>query len=148
MRWIISAAFLVLAVLLAAGDLADAAPNGRRCKHKLQRKAWYVIRSSYNLETGADTAHFFRHRMSKHEKAAYIKAEKCLMKLPAKMGFVGTRTRFDELQAVHVMAGEKVHENVSLQQPFYFKEYQQSNPGPISSLPSLDDACPRAIIER
>ena len=51
--------------------------------------------------------------MSKREKADYIKAEKCLMKLPAKMGFAGTRTRFDELQAVHAMAGEIVHENVS-----------------------------------
>jgi hypothetical protein len=35
------------------------------------------------------------------------------MTLPAKMGFQGTRTRFDELQAVHAMAGEQIHVNVS-----------------------------------
>ena len=31
------------------------------------------------------------------------------MSLPAKFGFNGTRTRFDELQATHVMQAEEVH---------------------------------------
>ena len=31
------------------------------------------------------------------------------MSLPAKFGYNGTRTRFDELQATHVMQAEEVH---------------------------------------
>ncbi|KAF2187156.1 Di-copper centre-containing protein, partial [Zopfia rhizophila CBS 207.26] len=42
-------------------------------------------------------------------KLAYIEAEKCLMKLPAKLGLEGVRTRFDELQQVHVLQTEMVH---------------------------------------
>jgi len=56
----------------------------------LQRKAWQAL--------------------TKREKLAYLDATKCLMKLPATYGFPGTRTRFDELQAVHIMQAEWTHE--------------------------------------
>lgn len=54
----------------------------------------------------------YRQALSKREKLAYLDAEKCLMKLPAKYGLPGTRTRFDELQAVHAMQTEWTHEVV------------------------------------
>lgn len=53
-----------------------------------------------------------RHNLTKPEKLSYLDAEKCLMKLPAKVGLPGTRTRFDELQAAHAMQSETVHEVV------------------------------------
>lgn len=53
---------------------------------------------------------FIRHKLSKKEKLAYLDAEKCLMKLPATLGLPGTRTKFDELQAAHVMQAEWTHE--------------------------------------
>jgi hypothetical protein len=41
MKWATRAIILALTVLLASLGLADAAPGqDRRCKHKLQRKAW------------------------------------------------------------------------------------------------------------
>jgi hypothetical protein len=65
------------------------------------------------LQTHTKIWHSYRHTLSKREKSSYLKAEQCLMKLPAKLGYPGTRTRFDELQAAHAMGGEVVHEVVS-----------------------------------
>ncbi|KAH8657536.1 hypothetical protein BGZ60DRAFT_493790 [Tricladium varicosporioides] len=59
------------------------------CTVKSQRKAW--------------------HTLTREEKLSYLRAEQCLMKLPAKLGLPGTRTRFDELQACHAMQAEVTH---------------------------------------
>jgi tyrosinase len=50
-----------------------------------------------------------RHALSEEEKLAYISAEKCLMESPAKLGFAGAKTRFDELQKVHVILTPSIH---------------------------------------
>ena len=49
------------------------------------------------------------HKLSAVEKRAYIDAELCLMKAPAKMGIRGAKTRFDELQSIHILQSEIRH---------------------------------------
>jgi hypothetical protein len=55
-----------------------------------------------------------RHNLSNDEKAAYIDAELCLMFLPAKMGFPGAQTRWDDLQFAHINSTNVVHDVVCI----------------------------------
>jgi tyrosinase len=50
--------------------------------------------------------------MTNAEKKAYIDADLCLMSLPAKMGFSGAQTRWDELQFAHINSTNVVHDVV------------------------------------
>lgn len=50
-----------------------------------------------------------RHTLSNDEKLAYINAELCLMKLPAKTDLKGAVSRFDDFQALHVHAAYMSH---------------------------------------
>jgi tyrosinase len=50
-----------------------------------------------------------RHTLTNTEKKAYIDAELCLMKKPSNLKLRGARTKFDELQSVHVLAAEIAH---------------------------------------
>lgn len=49
------------------------------------------------------------HTLSDGDKRAYLDAELCLMKTPAALGLRGARTRFDELQSVHIFQAEIAH---------------------------------------
>ncbi|PGH31737.1 hypothetical protein GX50_05460 [[Emmonsia] crescens] len=60
-----------------------------QCTTPAQRKAW--------------------HTLSNDEKLAYINAELCLMKLPAKTDLKGAVSRFDDFQALHVHAAYMSH---------------------------------------
>lgn len=50
-------------------------------------------------------------RMKPADKLAYVKAEKCLMREPAKTSFEDVTSRFEELQAVHQILTPEVHQN-------------------------------------
>jgi hypothetical protein len=52
--------------------------------------------------------------MTNAEKNAYIDADLCLMSLPAKMGFPGAVTRWDDLQFAHINSTNVVHDVVRL----------------------------------
>ena len=54
-----------------------------------------------------------RHTLSNDEKLAYIDAELCLMRKPASLGLPGSKTRFDDLQAVHQLQAYSTHFVVS-----------------------------------
>jgi hypothetical protein len=58
-----------------------------------------------------------RHTFTNAEKSAYLNAELCLMQKPATLGLRGTKTRFDELQAVHALQAYATHYVVSLRNP-------------------------------
>ncbi|KAG5305058.1 tyrosinase [Histoplasma capsulatum G186AR] len=60
-----------------------------QCSTPAQRKAW--------------------HTLSNDDKLAYINAELCLMKLPAKTSMEGVITRFDDFQALHVHGAYMTH---------------------------------------
>ncbi|TLD33725.1 hypothetical protein PspLS_01635 [Pyricularia sp. CBS 133598] len=49
------------------------------------------------------------HTLSNADKKAYIDAELCLMDKPASLGLPGTRTKFDELQAIHQLQAYSTH---------------------------------------
>lgn len=63
------------------------------CTIKGQRRAW--------------------HTFSNTEKLAYIDAEMCLMRKPATIGLPGTKSRFDEFQAMHQLQAYAIHYVVS-----------------------------------
>lgn len=54
-----------------------------------------------------------RHKLTTEEKSEYIRAEKCLMAQPAKLGFKRARTRFDELHVSHSDQASVTHGVVS-----------------------------------
>ncbi|KAH8844659.1 hypothetical protein MCOR27_009202 [Pyricularia oryzae] len=62
---------------------------GEPCTNPGQRHAW--------------------HTLSNADKKAYIDAELCLMAKPASLGLPGTRTKFDELQAIHQLQAYSTH---------------------------------------
>lgn len=106
----------LLVVLVAALSLVSALPgaedkNHPKCRNKLQRKAWLVILRGSGL--GRHCLHGHRHTLSKKEKKAYIDAELCLMKKPAKLGLPGATVRFEELQANHQIQAAITHNVVS-----------------------------------
>ena len=48
--------------------------------------------------------------MARDDKKAYIKAEKCILSSPAKLGtFPGAITRWDELAALHQILALQIH---------------------------------------
>ncbi|KAF2728831.1 Di-copper centre-containing protein [Polyplosphaeria fusca] len=59
------------------------------CTTKGQRRAWHTLTNT--------------------DKLAYINAELCLMKKPAKLGLPGAKTRFDDFQAVHQVQAYLTH---------------------------------------
>jgi len=52
---------------------------------------------------------FRRHRLTAVEKSDYLKATLCIMKTPAKLGIPAAKTRWDELQYIHVYQTPHVH---------------------------------------
>ena len=54
-----------------------------------------------------------RHKLSNTEKLDYLNAELCLMKLSAKLGLPGAKTRFDDFQAIHQKQAYMIHFVVS-----------------------------------
>ncbi|KAI6350725.1 hypothetical protein MCOR25_010440 [Pyricularia grisea] len=70
--------------VLAVAQAASAA-----CTNPIQRKAWTALTDA--------------------EKADFLQAEVCLMETPSKTGFAGARTRWDELQAMHVAQVQFIH---------------------------------------
>jgi len=85
--------FVVLALFLAL-TLTIAAPlsnfeNRAACTISNKRQAW--------------------HTLTNDEKLSYLNAELCLMKTPAKLGLRSARTRYDELQYVHVVQVWSAH---------------------------------------
>jgi len=81
MAWFRGLAVFVLTLCA----LASAGP----CTNPTKRQAW--------------------HKLSNTEKRAYLDAELCLMKKPAKLGLPGTRTRFDDFQAIHQVQAYATH---------------------------------------
>ncbi|KAI6263822.1 hypothetical protein MCOR07_010646 [Pyricularia oryzae] len=73
-----------VAAVLAVAQAASAA-----CTNPTQRKAWTTLTDA--------------------EKADYLQAEVCLMETPSKTGYAGSRTRWDELQAMHVAQVQFIH---------------------------------------
>ncbi|KAF2731269.1 Di-copper centre-containing protein [Polyplosphaeria fusca] len=72
-------------LLLTSALLSHALPVEQKqatCTAPPQRKSW--------------------HTLTRPEKLSYLSAEKCLMARPATLNLPGTRTRFDELQMIHV----------------------------------------------
>ena len=67
---------------------------------------------SQELESNASDG-FYRHKLFNAEKLDYINAELCLMKLPAKLGLPGAKTRFDDFQAIHQKQAYMIHFVVS-----------------------------------
>ena len=51
--------------------------------------------------------------MTNAEKKAYLDAEVCLMKTPGTLGLRGAKSKFDELQSVHVFQSDIAHGVVS-----------------------------------
>lgn len=56
------------------------------------------------------TIQHHRHTLTDDEKAEYIRAEKCLMSQPAKLGINGTENRWDELQMSHIIQSNDIHD--------------------------------------
>ncbi|KAL5374143.1 hypothetical protein DPSP01_012150 [Paraphaeosphaeria sporulosa] len=56
--------------------------------------------------------------LTSHEKTAYINADFCLINAPAKSGFEGAVTRWDDIQWPHVVQSATVH-NVGAFLPFH-----------------------------
>ncbi len=56
----------------------------------------------------------FRYTLSDSEKKAYLDAELCLMSKPSTLGLRGSRTKFDDFQAAHVLQSEIAHFVVGL----------------------------------
>lgn len=56
------------------------------------------------------TVQHHRHTLTDDEKAEYIRAEKCLMSRPAKLGINGTENRWDELQMSHIIQINDIHD--------------------------------------
>lgn len=107
----------VVALLIAGSAIAAPAnPTVRDadvCTSPRIRRAWYVpkalpilVKCCYFANLFANTA---RHTLSDVEKKAYIDAELCLMSKPATLGIRGSKTKFDEFQAVHVLKMEIAH---------------------------------------
>lgn len=80
-----------LALPLAALDVptADPVAPSPQCTAPKLRRSW--------------------HSLNDTERRAYLDAELCLMSKPAALGLRGARTRFDELQAVHVFQSDIAH---------------------------------------
>ena len=57
----------------------------------------------------------FRRNLTKAERLAYIKAFKCLQSKPARFQslYPGSRSRYDDYQALHISMTEKIHFTVS-----------------------------------
>ncbi len=127
---------LALAAARPAGQAKVTTRDGKvrvrgpwECPTKLRRRAWYVRRAdilpylpitpclivtvlacAIQRLTEGEKA---RHTLSDRQKRAYIDAELCLMRTPARFGLPGARTVFDELQAVHIRQAEIIHFVVS-----------------------------------
>ncbi|KAH8894296.1 Di-copper centre-containing protein [Thozetella sp. PMI_491] len=79
-------------LFLGGLQLAAALPQPRdapSCTVKTQRKPWQNLTST--------------------ERADYINATLCLMNSPAKVGTKGAKTRWDELQYVHIVQSDYIH---------------------------------------
>jgi tyrosinase len=86
----------LLVGLLAAVNVVLAAPQSQQSRQDVNSCTNPRIRKPW-------------HKLSADEKKAYIDAELCLMKAPAKLGIRGAKTRFDELQSVHILQSEIRH---------------------------------------
>ncbi|KAH8670203.1 hypothetical protein BGZ60DRAFT_527687 [Tricladium varicosporioides] len=88
--------FSTIATSFLAASLVTAAPSviktsrSTTCTTIEQRKSW--------------------RDMTNDEKKAYIDADLCLMSLPAKMGFPGAQTRWDDLMFAHINSTNVVHD--------------------------------------
>ncbi|KAI1378958.1 Di-copper centre-containing protein [Hypoxylon crocopeplum] len=84
--------FVLGGIPLISGLLSAKAPSERRydeCTVRTQRMPWTNLTST--------------------EKVEYLNGELCLMSTPAKNGIVGAKTRWDELQYVHIIQTDYVH---------------------------------------
>lgn len=90
--------FSTLFTVATAASLVIAAPQVQQrsnttsasCGTVTQRKSWTALTND--------------------EKKAYLDAELCLMNLPAKAGFPGAQTRWDDLQFAHINSTNVVHD--------------------------------------
>ncbi|KAI6347939.1 hypothetical protein MCOR25_010865 [Pyricularia grisea] len=87
-----------IAYLILAWSSSLLSVAGEPCTNPSQRRAW--------------------HTLSDAEKKAYIDAELCLMAKPTVLGLNGTRTLFDELQAIHQLQAWATH-SVAAFLPFH-----------------------------
>lgn len=84
------------------------------CTTLAQRREWHVLNlPRFNVlgDHLADDVH--RRNLTDTEQKAYIDAELCLMNSPAQLDVPGVQSRWDDLQWVHIVQSNWMHDDVS-----------------------------------
>ncbi len=77
-----------------------------------------VIHTKATFSTRPRPNHLIlRENLTPTERSDYINATLCLMRAPAKQGIKGAKTRWDELQYIHIVQSDYIHFVVRQEKP-------------------------------